>query len=304
MLSRFSAAVLAVIISAHAVFAEGREYLGFGSSFVNDFLGDGFDRWRTGSYGTSRFWGYGWDGQLPEAAGDLLELRIGGEILSPLYMTDPMPSDRPWAGMLSAGLHTQFRRNRMEFAVGGDVLAIGPQTGLDHLQQFIHDVLGIPGPSDTVRAAQIPNQFLLRFVGEAGQEFQLGDRTRMRPFVEARIGDEDLVRAGIDFTFGNFGTGELLSRDWVTGNRYRSGPNQKKGLSWVVGADVAKVYRSVYLPKDRGFQLTDARGRVRAGVHWQGERHHVFYGVTYLTEEYTTQPEGQLTGSIRLDFRF
>ena len=271
---------------------------------MNDFLGDGYDRWRSGSYGTSRFWGYGWDGELPQAAGDLLELRIGGEIITAASLETPDASDRPWAGMLSAGLHTQFQRQGLEFAMGGDVVAIGPQTGLDHFQQALHDLIGIAGPSDAVRASQIPNMWLVRFVGEAGHEFDLGGKTRMRPFVETRLGDEDLVRVGVDFTVGDFGRGELVSRDWVTGNRYRSGPNQEKGFSLVFGGDVAKVYESVYLPADRGYELTDARGRLRLGLHWQGEKHHVYYGLTYLTEEFKAQPEGQLLGTIRLAFRF
>ncbi|MCP4206839.1 MAG: lipid A deacylase LpxR family protein [Shimia sp.] len=315
MLRRIAAFMLGVVLSAQGGTAApeaekssweigGREYLGFGSMFVNDLLGDGKDRWRTGSYGTSRFWGYGWNGQLPAAPGDLIELRIGGEILSPASLTKHMPMDRPWAGMLSAGLHTQFQRQSTEFSMGGDILALGPQTGLDHLQGAIHDLFGFPGPSDEVRANQIPNKWMVRFVGEAGRDFELGGQASLRPFVETRLGDENLVRAGVDFTLGQFGRGELMSRDWVTGNRYRSGPNQEKGVSFVVGADVAKVFSSVYLPKDRGYDLTDLRTRVRAGVHWQGKKHHLFYGLTYLSEEFEMQYEGQVVGAIRLDFHF
>lgn len=315
MLRRVAAIVLGFVMSTQGAFAApesektgltigGRDYLGFGSLFVNDLLGDGKDRWRTASYGTSRFWGYGWNGQLPTAPGDLLELRIGGEILSPASLTKHMPMDRPWAGMLSAGVHTQFQRRSTEFSFGGDILALGPQTRLDRLQGAIHDLFDFPGPSDEVRANQIPNKWLVRFVGEAGREFALGSQASLRPFVEARLGDENLVRAGVDLTLGQFGQGALMSRDWVTGNRYRSGPNQEKGMSFVVGADVAKVFSSVYLPEDRGYELTDLRTRLRAGVHWQGKKHHLFYGVTYLSEEFEMQYEGQLVGAIRLSFRF
>ena len=50
--------------------------------------------------------------------------------------------------------------------------------------------------------------------------------------------------------------------------------------------------------------LTDLRTRLRAGLHWQGKKHHLFYGVTYLSEEFEMQYEGQVVGAIRLDFRF
>lgn len=314
MLRRIAALFFVGVLSVQAVAAEDsdlsftpfaeREYLGFGSLFVNDFLGDGYDRWRTGSYGTSRFWGYGWNGELPQSAGDLLELRVGGEIMAPACLGTHIPLDRPWAGVLTAGLHTQFQRHGTEFAFGGDVLMIGPQTGLNSLQKALHDVIGIEGPSDEVLAHQIPDQWRLRFVGETGRTFDLGGQTSMRPFVEARAGDENLVRAGVDFTIGRFGRGELVSRDWVTGHRYRAGARQEKGLSFVVGADIAKVFSSIYLPEDRGYRLTDTRRRVRAGLHWQGKNHHLFYGLTYLGEEFDMQYQGQLVGAVRLDIRF
>ena len=40
--------------------------------------------------------------------------------------------------------------------------------------------------------------------GEAGWTYQ-GDGWQMRPFVEAQIGPEDLVRTGVDLTFGTMG---------------------------------------------------------------------------------------------------
>lgn len=304
MLNRFYAAALVLVGLSCSAVAEGRTFLGFGNLLVNDAIGDGFDRWRTGSYGTSRVWGYGWDGEMPETAGDLLELRFGGEIIAPLYLTDPTSSDRPYSGMLSLGVHTHFQKQQTEFALGVDAVAIGPMTHLDDFQQAIHDLIGIAGPSDAVRAAQTPDTWLLRAVAEVGRDVSIGDRSVIRPFVEARAGDENLVRAGFDMTFGQFGEGELLVRDWVTGHRYRAVRNHQKGVSFVFGADVARVFDSVYLPSDQGFQLTDARSRVRAGVHWRGKKHHVFYGLTWLSEEFEAQLEGQLVGAVKLDFRF
>ncbi|SMP26701.1 lipid A-modifier LpxR family protein [Shimia sagamensis] len=320
MLRHIAALILVGMLSAQAVAAKddvemaegsaqssmigGRSYLGYGSLFVNDFLGDGYDRWRSGSYGTSRFWGYGWNGKLPQAAGELLELRVGGEIISPACLTSHVPLDRPWAGMLTAGLHTQFQRHATEFSFGGDLLMIGPQTGLNSLQSAIHDVIGIPGPSDEVLDNQIPNKWMVRFVGEAGRDFDLGGLTSVRPFLETRVGDENLVRAGVDFTIGRFGQGDLVSRDWVTGHRYRSGQTRGNGWSFVAGADVAKVFSSVYLPEDRGYRLTDTRNRLRAGLHWEGKNTHLFYGLTYLSEEFEMQYEGQFVGAVRLDIRF
>ncbi|MBO9409033.1 DUF2219 family protein [Shimia sp. R9_1] len=308
MLARIFATVVAIGvtagITAHSAMAEGRSYLGFGNLLVNDAIGDGYDRWRTGSYGTSRIWGYGWDGALPEAAGNILELRLGGEVIAPRTLVNPSTSDRPFAGMLSAGVHTHFQRSGTEFALGGDLVAIGPMTHLDELQNAIHDLINVSQSSPEVRAAQIPNTWRLRGVAEVGREVQMGGQSRLRPFVEARAGDESLVRAGFDLTIGKFGEGELLVRDWVTGHRYRTIRNHQPGWSFVAGADVAHVFDSVFLPEDRGIALEEMRSRVRAGVHWRGQKHHVFYGLTWLSEEFEAQDEAQVVGAIKLDFKF
>lgn len=304
MLARIFATVVILGATAQASLAEGRSYLGFGNLLVNDLIGDGKDRWRTGSYGTSRVWGYGWDGALPETAGDILELRIGGELIAPETLVAPDASDRPMAGMLSAGLHTHFQRSGTEFALGGDLVAIGPMTHLDELQNALHDLIGVTQSSRAVRDAQIPNTWRLRGVAEVGRDIQLGGQSRLRPFVEARVGEESLMRAGFDFTLGKFGEGELLVRDWVTGHRYRTIRNHQAGWSLVAGADVAHVWDSVFLPEERGYELENIRGRARLGLHWRGEKHHVFYGLTWLSKEFEAQPESQVVGAIKLDFKF
>lgn len=281
-----------------------REQLGFGNLLVNDALGDGYDRWRTGSYTTSRVWGRGWNGALPEQFGDIIEFRFGGEIMSAESLVNPAAGDRTWAGSMFWGLHTHFQRGGNEFALGADLLAVGPMTQLDHLQGALHDLIGIAGPSDAVRAAQIQDQWVPRVVGEVGRDIGLGSNGTLRPFVEMRAGDETLARAGFDVTFGKFGQGELLVRDWVTGHRYRAVRNHQKGVSFVAGADVAKVFDSIYLPGSQGLVLSDTRNRVRAGIHVRGNAYHVFYGLSWLGKEFEAQREEQLVGAVKLDFNF
>ena len=67
---------------------------------------------------------------------------------------------------------------------------------------------------------------------------------------------------------------------------------------------MAYVEDSVYLPDNIGVDLKNNRYRLRAGVNWQGATSSVFYGLTYLSEEFENQPEGQLVGSVRLKFEF
>lgn len=278
--------------------------LGYGRLTTNDVIGEHTDRWRTGSYSSSRVWGYRWDGTAPAALWDLLELRLQGQVISPEDLSAPMVGDRPFAGSLGAGLHTHANFRGVELALGADLVVIGPQTGLDDFVSRIHDLLDAPKASDAVIAAQVGDKVRPTLVAEVGRNYDLGGQVFVRPFAEARAGDETLVRAGADFTFGRIGQGELLARDQVTGQRYRVIYASAPGTSFVLGGDVAYVSDSVYLPSGYGFDIEDTRARLRAGVHWQGTRASLFYGLTYLSEEFSTQPEGQVTGSIRVKFRF
>ncbi|MGK7654299.1 lipid A-modifier LpxR family protein [Roseovarius sp. B08] len=305
--------LLAAFFAAFAVLATGqsadatpRERIGYGWLATNDIFGDLHDRWQTGSVSTSRIWGRGWDGRLPQGFGEVLELRFNGRIVSPQNLNRPAPGDRPFGGALSLGLHTHFARGAMDYVVGVDVVVTGPQTGLDDLQKFLHDYLGGRNISGRVRRNQVGNDVNPELVMEAGRSFDLGGNAELRPFVEGRWGFETLARVGFDMTIGQRGRDGLLVRDPVTGQRYVAVQgSEAPGASFVFGADVAYVDSSELLNRDRGIQLTDARTRVRTGVNWQGKRGGtVFYGLTWLGEEFEAQKEGQLVGSVRLRLNF
>ncbi len=299
------AALAAIVSLCTTAEAADRTRLGFGLLLNNDFLGDGDDRWRSGSIATSRIWGPTWTGVAPERFGDLLELRIQGEVITPSDLRSPDPADRLYAGALSLGLHTHMQRGAAEYAFGGDLVFVGPQTQLDNFQDGLHDFLGISRPSDAVLDAQIDNSINPTLVFESGRRIALSDRSSLRPFVEARAGVETLARVGFDWTFGELGQSELLIRDPITGHRYRGVTSDWSGFSFVVGADVAYVEDSEFFPEDRGPVLDNSRERLRAGVMWQGKNGASgFGGLTYLGEEFEGQEEGQLIGSLRVRFGF
>ncbi|WP_238704931.1 lipid A-modifier LpxR family protein [Parasedimentitalea marina] len=281
-----------------------RFQIGYGRLTSNDLIGDGKDRWRTGSISASRIFGYGWNGSAPVRFGELWEFRMQGQIIAPEDLTTLNASDRPWAGALSFGLHSHMQRDETEFALGADLVFIGPQTRLDSLQDALHGALGAPRPSDAMLAQQIPDKIRPTLVFETGQVIDFSGAASLRPFVEARAGDETLVRIGADVNVGLVGRGELLVRDPVTGQRYRAVYDSAPGYSFTIGGDIAYVADSVYLPDDRGYELTSHRDRARVGVHWQGEKASAFYGLTYLGKEFSGQSEGQVTGSLRLKLRF
>lgn len=297
--------LLLVLLPASMLSATERERIGRGWLATNDVIGDTHDRWQTGSFASSRVWGPAWAGRLPERFGDVIELRFGGQISSPQNLTNPGPGDRPFAGALSLGLHTHFARGLMDYAVGVDLVFTGPQTGLDDFQVFLHDVLGGRRISSGVRNNQVSNDVNPTLVAEMGRDVSLGGNTRVRPFAEARWGFETLARVGFDLTIGGRGNGGLQMREAVTGQRYEAIQSAETGVSFVLGADVAYVDDSEILNRDRGIQLTDTRNRVRAGVNWQGQRgSSLYYGLTWLDEEFEAQAESQIVGSVQLRLKF
>jgi len=279
-----------------------RETLGYGRLFTNDFLGDGEDRWRTGSYAMSRIRGYQWDGERPEAFGDLLEFRLRAEILAPDNLVTPAAGDRRYAGALSLGMHTHFQRGQTEMSLGADLVVTGPQTGLGAFQREAHKLLDADVP--TVLGNQIVDGFHPGVTYEAGRPFRLSETAMVRPFVEMQVGAEDLVRIGADMIIGRFGQRDLFVRDVSSGQLYSAVRQGDQGTSFVVGGDIAKVDSSIYLPDANGYVLTDSRDRLRAGVHWQGERTGVFYGLTWLGREFEAQNDSQIVGSINLRLNF
>lgn len=294
------AILIAMLTVATPAFSEGREVVGNGRLFTNDFFGDSGDRWRTGSYVYSHVRGReAYSGT--ESFGDLIEYRLRAEIIAP--STGPAPGDRPYVGAMSIGAFTHFENNGFQMSLGSELTSIGPQTGLSAFQEKFHDTFGMPDP--LFPDDQVDNAFLLSGIAAATRPYQLADNISVRPFVEGQVGAEDFIRAGADMIIGRVAQDDLLLRDVVTGQLYRATEGDALGLSYLLGADVASVFDSNYLPSNMGYTVSDTRTRARAGVFWQmGEDVSFFYGATYLSEEFEGQTEGQIVGSLKLNFNF
>ncbi|MGB1208013.1 MAG: lipid A-modifier LpxR family protein, partial [Paracoccaceae bacterium] len=120
-----------------------RQFLGYGRLLNNDsVLGDGQDRWHTGSIAASRVWGGGWQGALPTRPGDLLELRLNFQVIAPTQLGLLNPADRPYAGALSVGAHTHFDWHGWDAAMGADLVITGPQTHMTDVQEGLHNLIG------------------------------------------------------------------------------------------------------------------------------------------------------------------
>jgi hypothetical protein len=290
-------------LTAGTAQAEDRVTLGWGRIFTNDQIGDGEDRWRTGSYSASRVRGTSWRGLEALAPGDLWELRGHAEVIAPANLTVPNPADRRYAGVMSLGLHSHFGWQGTEVALGGELAMTGPATGIGTFQEWFHGLGGMVPPSPAVLNAQIGNKVYPGLVAEIGRSFGAG-QVAARPFAEARVGVESLLRVGADITIGQLGRDDLMLRDVTTGQRYRAVEGTRdEGMSLVLGGDLTRVLDTALLPTG-GVAAEDNRYRLRAGVHWQGRKAATYYGVSYLSPEFTGQPEGQLVGAVSLNLRF
>jgi hypothetical protein len=276
--------------------------LGWGRLFDNDALGDFHDRWHSGQYTVSVVRGPSWEGILPAQFGEILEYRFSGGTITPANLKSPAADDRRYVAPLSLGLHTHMDWRGFETSLGADLVLTGPQTGIGNFQSWLHGILDVPKPD---LSNQIGNAYYPTINAEMGRTFAMAGTVTVRPFVAAQAGVETYVRAGGDLVIGSFGKGSLMLRDEVTGQRYRAVDGaHMPAMSFTLGGDVARVFDSAYLPSGGAVEASDTRTRVRAGVQWQGERASAFYGITYLSPEFDSQPEGQLVGSLNVNLRF
>lgn len=299
---RALALVAVCLLTTRESAAEPAKSIEIGRLFNNDFLGDGQDRWRTGSYTISTVVSDRQHQRLPISPGELLEWRFRSEIISPANTASPAPDDRRYAGSLSIGLHTHFASSGWETSLGFDLVATGPSTHVSDFQQAVHDL--ISQPVGAAFANQIEDKLHPTMLIELARPIALSENIVARPFIEAQAGVETFARAGVDITIGEQCQGVLRIRDVTTGQRYRAMSCDADGPAFLIGADMARVFDSRYLPSSQGYELTDSRARLRAGLEWRGERSYFFYGLTYLGEEFEAQNEGQVVGSLNLGFNF
>jgi len=249
--------------------------------------------------------GSDWAGQAPTEFGALLEYRLRSEVIAPQRLNGSMSNDRAYVGAFTAGVHTHMTRGDANVSLGLDLVAVGPQTQLSSLQDSFHNVISAPNVSNRVAANQIGNAVYPTALGEASFDVAVGETTTLRPFAELQYGVEDIARIGFDVLIGAAIQNDLWLRDSPTGQLYSGVQSGGAGSGFVLGADFAFVGDSAYFPASFGTQAKDTRTRVRAGVHARlGDEISYFYGLTYLSEEYIGQPEGQMVGSLKLNFNW
>lgn len=286
--------------------AEGYRFLGMTVFHDNDVLFDGDDRWQTG--GASWSWMFGPEGTsgLPDSPGTVWELRLRGQVITPDNYTAPAAWDRRAASIVTTTLHSHWQSDGLELSAGAGLAITGAQTRLIDLQNFIHVLTPADDPQvpTSVQANQIPNGFYPTAIGEVAWRLPLGEGVTLRPFAEAQAGVETFARAGFDVFFGAGFESGVLARDGTTGFAYQTlEGTAPRGLSFMLGADAARVASSALLPSP-AYSLTPFRLRARAGLGYQGRHASVFTGVTWLGPEFTAQPNGQVVSAVQVQWRF
>lgn len=297
--------MFAAVFLAGPAMAQERETVGVGRLFTNDWLGDGKDRWRSGSFTVSLMRGPAETQTAPEEFGALLEYRLRSEILAPSTLNGAGSNDRAYVGALSAGLHSHFSRGDWNLSTGLDLVFVGPQTKMATFQNRVHNLISAQSVGAAVQQDQIANAVYPTFVANAAYVLPVGDTMTLMPFAEVQYGVEDMLRIGADILIGDAIQADLWLRDTSSGQLYSGVDAGGRGTAFVLGADYAVVGDSAYFPASFGTEATDERWRVRAGIHSRlGEGASFFYGVSYLSEEYVGQDQGQVVGSVRLNFDF
>ena len=304
MLLRVFMVVFALAASLAQAEGTSREVVGWGRHFTNDFFGDTEDRWQSGSYSLSVLTAR--QGAVDAARPlDLIEYRLRSQIIAPRRLNGAGSFDRLYAGVLSFGAHTHFDYGETDFVLGADMVVTGPQTGIADMQDWFHQLIDAPYLHPNVVANQIENAVYPTAVAEMGRSIRITPTVRLRPFIEAQAGVEDFARVGWDLAIGETGLDLRRARDGVTGFRYNLGESDVSGVAWAFGADFTQVYDSAFFPSRHPAELERDRLRVRGGMHWQVARNmSLFYGLTYLSEEYVGQEEGQIVGSLKLNFAY
>lgn len=173
------------------------------------------------------------------------------------------------------------------------------------LLDFQRDFHAMFGKGNFGAVPQIGDAIYPTVLGELAKPISLTEFLSIRPFVEAQVGVETFLRTGVDFEFGRACQGQFKIRDVTTGQRYAGFICQDSTFATAnLGIDVAHVFDSHYFPSSFDVTVAETRPRVRLGIHRGGRNASIFYGLTWLGEEFREQPESQVVASININLRF
>lgn len=297
----FSFLILVAIMSSQ-VFAEGRAaYRGEVGSFVNDFIGDGHDRWHTGSYQKSYYsQGYqlGWV--------DGIELRSRSQIVTPWSPSKQKDGDRPYSTAIGVGGFAHGHLAGFETRIGGEVILLGDGTGLETLQRTIHDGMGMGNSFDPNRSDidQVDNGLTSRFDIEIARTLRTSEFSMIRPYTEVTFGGDQYNTIGTDVIIGPLASASIWTRDVVTGRLLTPQVNEIRGVSIVAGLDARSARSSIHLPEGARVNIEPMQFRARIGMQSSSSFANIFIGQARLSEDFVGQTDSQRVGMLSISFSF
>lgn len=289
----------------------------------NDRLGDGKDRYKSGglTHGLVIPEQRISESQWIEGHHSALELQARGFVVTPDNTTNgPAIGDRPFAQYASVGAflrtieepvpYGRGRSSSTENRVGIEFGYQGDPLPFFRLQDLIHGGDLYRTPSMSLAGEMLVN-LEVRRTWRFHQQLRDTD-LELAPYVKASAGmRENSVRVGGDFIYGSSLEGRLWNIDSAVGALIPGGSSPRSGANWLlwVGADVGYVASDAFL--DGGFSRDglsvpreELTGRVRAGLMLEYDDFAVAYSVTWLSEEFETQDDGQVIGALTFKYRF
>ncbi len=299
-----SAVVIACLFLADPSAAQDQSlggFEGYASSFSNDFIGDGHDRWRSASYQGSLFYGL-----AGSNVADRLEVRARAEIVSPWTRAKQPGVDRPYVTAMGIGLYGHRQFGGLQTSAGAEVLHVGSDTPLADLQAAAHSSLDLENSFELGGEEQevAESEVVFGFSTEIAYQLMLGDNAAIRPFVLLSGGAEQVGTVGADFLIGDIASQDIWARDVTTGRLTSPYADQAEGISFIAGWDTSMVESSYLISDASSAVLLPERSRVRAGVQFNGPMGDIFFGQAWLSEEFEGQVEGQQVGMLSISFIF
>ena len=295
--------------------------------FWNDRYGDGKDRWKTGGITQSYIFPERifHRGHWIEGRASALEFNVRAEVITPDDTSNAGvdPEDRPYAQYAGVGVYFRSIARpkplapelglQVEDRVGVEIGWQGDPLPLFEVRDTLHGMTGAGGGMGNP-ANVIDGEVLANLEGRRTWRLHRpGERrdVELAPFVQGSLGMREVsLRAGADMFVGSALEGRTWGSDIATGAVIAGDAPRRDGFHWTafLGGDVGYVAWDAFL--DGGFAAdgpaidrSELVARARAGVLLEYGRVGIGFSLNWLSEEFESQPEGQMIGAIQLKYR-
>jgi lipid A 3-O-deacylase len=246
-----------------------------------------------------------------------ISLSLGEHIYTPddLTASDLIEDDRPYAGIiyLSLGVHSRTHnvQDFMEFTLG----IVGPATGAEQIQSFIHELIGGVDPQGWQH--QLKNEFVLSWVYERKWKILRRGRTEkigfdVIPHLGGGLGNlHTYASGGIQVRWGwrlSSDFGSFLTRP---GGFRNLGFREEGGRSLYLygGVTGMVVLRNLFLDgntirESHMVEKYPLTADVFLGLSLRIKRIQVFLEYVYWTKRFKTETKNQILGSLNLVYSF